>query len=59
MEHLKVSLIGQAPVLPTNIRLSWKGLPGDKHSSLLQVFENYGRILQTLGRHFDTKAVKI
>jgi hypothetical protein len=43
MEHLKGSSIGQAPVLPTNIRPSWKGLPGDKHSSLLQTFVNYRR----------------
>jgi hypothetical protein len=28
--------------LPTNIRLSWKGLPG-KNSSLLRTFVNYGR----------------
>jgi hypothetical protein len=25
-----------APVLPANIRLAWKGMPGDKHSSLLR-----------------------
>jgi hypothetical protein len=28
VEHLKGSSIGQAPILPTNIRLSWKGLAG-------------------------------
>ncbi len=27
-EHLKDSSIGQPPVLPTNIRIGWKGLPG-------------------------------
>jgi hypothetical protein len=27
VEHLEGSSIGQAPVLPTNVRLSWKGLP--------------------------------
>jgi hypothetical protein len=29
--------------LPTIIRLAWKGLVIDKHSSLLGTFENYGR----------------
>ncbi len=28
VEHLKGSSIGHAPVLPTNIRPGWKGLPG-------------------------------
>jgi hypothetical protein len=28
VDHLKCSPIGQAPALPTNIRLGWKGLPG-------------------------------
>jgi hypothetical protein len=28
--------------LPANIRLEWEGLPGTKHSSLLQTFVNYG-----------------
>ncbi len=28
MEHLKGASLGQAPALPANIRLDWKGLPG-------------------------------
>jgi hypothetical protein len=28
VEHLEGPLIGQAPALPTYIRLGWKGLPG-------------------------------
>jgi hypothetical protein len=28
MEHLKGTLLGQAQVSSTNIRLGWKGLPG-------------------------------
>jgi hypothetical protein len=27
LEHLEGSPLGQAPVLPTNIRLGWKGMP--------------------------------
>jgi hypothetical protein len=37
VEHLKGSSIGQAPVLPTSIRLSWKGLPG---TNTLAYYEN-------------------
>jgi hypothetical protein len=37
--------------LPTNIRLGWKGMPGTKHSSLLQTFVNYDlKSLISLGR---------
>ncbi len=28
VDHLKGSSLRQAPALPTNIRLGWKGLPG-------------------------------
>ncbi len=28
VEHLKGATLGQAPALPANIRLGWKGLPG-------------------------------
>jgi hypothetical protein len=33
----------EAVALPTNIKLSWKRLTRDKHSSLLHTFVNYGR----------------
>ncbi len=37
--YLEVRLL----VSPTSIRLGWKRLTMDKHSSLLQSFVNYGR----------------
>jgi len=33
----------EAVALPTNIKPGWKRLTGDKHSSLLHTFVNYGR----------------
>ncbi len=36
-------LYSRALALATNIGLGWEGLPGEKHSSLLQEFVNYGR----------------
>ncbi len=43
MEHLEGSSIGQAPVLPTNIRLSWKGLPGTNTLSYYEHSRKFGR----------------
>ena len=43
MEHLKGTSLGYATALPKNIRLGWKGLPGDKHPSLMQKSVGYGR----------------
>ncbi len=40
VEHLKGASLGQAPALPTNTRLGWKGLPGT-NTSLLQKSINY------------------
>jgi hypothetical protein len=40
VENLKGSSLGQAPTLPANIRLGWKGLPG---TNTLAYYENYGR----------------
>ncbi len=37
MEHLKGALLKQTPILPINIRLVWKGLPGTK---TLAYYEN-------------------
>jgi hypothetical protein len=37
VEHLKGSLLGLAPALPANIRLSWKSLPG---TNTLAYYEN-------------------
>jgi hypothetical protein len=36
-------LLGWFLALLTNARLGWIGLPGKKHSSLLQIFVNHGR----------------
>ncbi len=44
MKHLSgAPLYGRLLALPTNIRLGWKRNVGDKHSSLLQKFINYGQ----------------
>ncbi len=34
---------GRLLPLPTNIRLGWKSLPGNKHFSFLRTLVNYGR----------------
>jgi hypothetical protein len=38
-----VSPKGKVLALPTNNRLDWKGLPEEKHPSLLRKFVNYGQ----------------
>jgi hypothetical protein len=43
VEHPKGSSMGQAPVLPTNVILSWKGLPGTNALAYYEKFVNYGR----------------
>jgi hypothetical protein len=43
VEHLKGSSIGQAPVLPTNVRLGWKRLPGTSALAYYEKFVNYCR----------------
>ncbi len=44
VKHLAGAPIQGKPMdLPTNIRLGWKGLQGQKRSSLLQKFITYGR----------------
>jgi len=42
LEHLKGVSLREALPLPANVRLGWKKLAKDKHSSLLQKFINYG-----------------
>jgi hypothetical protein len=42
VEHLKGSSIGQAPVLPTNVRLGWKRLPGTNALAYYKKFVDYG-----------------
>jgi hypothetical protein len=44
VKHLSgAALYGRLLALPSYTRLGWKGLPGDKHSSLLRKSVNYGR----------------
>jgi hypothetical protein len=44
VKHLSAaSFYGRLLALPTNIRLGWKRNAGDKHSSLLRKFVNYGQ----------------
>jgi hypothetical protein len=44
VKHISgASFYGGLLALPTNIRLGWKRNVGDKHSSLLQKFINYGQ----------------
>jgi len=38
VEHLRDDSLRQAPALPTNIRLAWKGLP---ETNTLAYYENY------------------
>jgi hypothetical protein len=42
VEHLKGASLGEAPALPANIRLVWKGLTGT-NTLLIKNFVNYGR----------------
>jgi hypothetical protein len=44
VEHLKAALLGQAPALPANIRLGWKGLT---ESNTLAYYKSF--IVQALG----------
>jgi len=44
VKHLSgAPVYGRLLALPTNIRLGWKRYVGDKHSSLLRKFVNYGQ----------------
>ncbi len=38
VENLKVTSLGQAPALPANIRLGWKGMP--RKNTLVNNFVN-------------------
>jgi hypothetical protein len=42
VEHLKGASLGEAPALPANIILGWKGLPGTNTAAYLQKSVNYG-----------------
>jgi hypothetical protein len=50
VEHLKNALLGLAPALPTNIRLSWKG------SSGTNTLEYYVHLESTAVKSFITLA---
>jgi hypothetical protein len=60
VQNLKGASIGYAPGLIANIRLGWKRLARDKHSSLLRAFVNYGqKSFIILGKGFRYLSKKI
>ncbi len=67
VDHLKGVSLGQAPDVPANTILSWKGLASDKHSSLLRIFVNYaqhlprgrGIVLGSLARDELTQLMRV
>jgi len=44
LEHLEGCSIGQAPVLPTNIKLGWKGFGKLERLFLTNALANYKRL---------------